>query len=235
MAKLAFQRLDLSKNPIDGLIEVPYNPTEYGMSKGAQFTDISIPGLDAPVLQFVRGEAETMSLELFFDSTEQRGTGTAVPALAADADPMMLADRLYRLVRIRGDLHTPPLVRITWGNHFPGPTLGEDLRPVPSFDCVVVSVERRFTLFNPDGVPLRATMSMELREYRTMEEQLRELNLQSADHTRVHIVARGENLPLIAWDAYGDASRWTLIAAHNDLPQVRILAPGTVLQLPPVE
>jgi len=234
MAKLTFQRLDLSKNPVGSPLEVPYNPTEYTFSKAAQFAEISIPGLDAPVLQFVRGEAETLALELFFDSTDQRGTGAGAPELALDDDPMILADRLYRLVRIEGELHTPPLVRVTWGNHLPGPTLGEEIRPAPSFDCVVLSVDRRFTLFNPDGVPLRTMVSLQLREYRTMEEQLRELNLQSADHTRVHVVRRGDNLPLIAWDAYGDPARWPLIAEHNDLAGVRDLEPGTVLQIPPV-
>jgi nucleoid-associated protein YgaU len=234
VAKLTFQRLDLSKNAVGSPLEVPYNPTEYAMSKAAQFTEIAIPGLDAPVLQFVRGDAETLGLELFFDATDQRGTGTVVPGLAPADDPMILADRLYRLVKIEGDLHTPPLVRVTWGNHFPGPTLGQDQRPVPSFDCVVTSVDRRFTLFNADGVPLRAIVTLQLREYKTLEEQLRELNLMSADHTRVHVVRRGEDLPLIAYDAYGDPARWTLIADHNDLADVRDLVPGTILQIPPV-
>lgn len=233
MAKLTFQRLDLAKNAVGDPVDVPYNPTEYGMSKAAQFAEIAIPGLDAPVLQFVRGDAETLSLELFFDNTEQRGTGTVVPGLAAEEDPMAKADRLYRLVKIEGDLHTPPLVRVTWGNDFPGIALEGGTRPIPAFDCVVTSVDRRFTLFNPDGVPLRATLSLALREYKTMEEQLRELNLQSSDHTRVHVVRRGENLPLIAYDAYGDASRWDLIAEHNGLDQVRRLAPGTLLEIPP--
>lgn len=234
MAKLTFQRLDLQKNEADSdPVTVPYNPTEYGFSKSAQFADIAIPGLDAPVLQFVRGDAETLSLELFFDSTEQRGTGTEVQGLSSEDDPMAKAEELYQLVKIDGELHTPPLVRVTWGNAFPAPHLGEGGSGPPTFDCVVVSVDRRFTLFNPDGVPLRATLSLQLREYRTMEEQLRELNLQSTDHTRVHVVERGENLPLIAYDAYGDPGRWSLIAKHNDLAQVRELAPGTVLELPP--
>ena len=33
-------------------------------------------------------------------------------------------------------------------------------------------------------MPLRATLSVTFREYKTLEEQLAELNLQSADHTK---------------------------------------------------
>lgn len=226
MAKLTFQRLDLSKEPVGDPLPVPYNPGEYALSKGAQFADINIPGLDAPVLQFVRGEAETLSLELFFDSTEA-GTGASAESVAEQVDVF------YRLVKIEGELHTPPIVRITWGEGFPGVTHDQSAGPLPAFDCVVVSCDRRFTLFNPEGLPLRATVSLQLREYKTLEEQLQSLNLQSSDHTRVHVVQEGENLPLIAYQAYRDPARWRLIAAHNDLDGVRALRPGTVLELPP--
>ena len=89
------------------------------------------------------------------------------------------------------------------------------------------------TLFNSDGVPLRATVSLSLREYKTLEEQLQALNLQSADHTRVHVVRQGETLPQIAYSAYQDPRRWRLIADHNRLLNVRHLTPGAVLELPP--
>jgi nucleoid-associated protein YgaU len=104
---------------------------------------------------------------------------------------------------------------------------------MPALDCVVDSVSRQFTLFNSDGVPLRATVSLSLREYKTLEEQLQALNLQSADHTRVHVVRQGENLPQIAYKAYQDPARWRLIANYNNLLNPRRLTPGMVLQLPP--
>jgi len=226
MAKLTLQKLNLSKEPVGDPLEVQYNPTEYALGKGASFADINIPGLDSPILQFVRGEAETLGLELFFDSTEQ-GTGTGAESVTDQVDGV------YRLVKIQGDLHTPPIVRIAWGDHFPGMTNDGSDRPIPAFDCVVVSCDRRFTLFNPDGKPLRATVTLQLREYRTLEEQLQALNLQSSDHTRVHVVREGESLPLIAYEAYKDPAYWRVIAAHNGLTNVRNLAPGTVLKLPP--
>ena len=226
MAKLSFQKLDHSKNPIDDPIEVSYNPAELNFGQAANYADINIPGLDAPILQFVRGSTETLNLELFFDSTEN-GTGNA-------ADPVTtIVDPFYQLVRISGDLHTPPLVRIVWGEHFPGLRNDASVRPVPAFDCIVVSCNRKFTLFNPNGVPLRAVVTLALREYRTLEEQLQALNLQSSDHTRLHVVQEGENLPLIAYEAYGKSSYWRTIADANNINDVRVLQPGAVLSLPP--
>ncbi|WP_350282055.1 hypothetical protein [Nitrosomonas sp.] len=226
MAMLTFQKLDHSKNTVGDPIEVSYNPPELSFSKAANYADINIPGLDAPLLQFVRGSTETLSLELFFDSTEN-GTGS-------NAEPVTpRVDEFYQLVKISGDLHTPPIVRILWGEHFPGLRNDQSSRPVPAFDCIVTSCTRKFTLFNPDGVPLRAVVTLALREYRTLEEQLQSLNLQSSDHTRLHVVQEGEDLPLIAYEAYGSAAQWRVIADANDLQDVRMPAPGTVLSLPP--
>ena len=53
-----------------------------------------------------------------------------------------------------------------------------------SFSAIVDNVQQKFTLFNPAGIPLRATLTVSFAEYKTLEEQLKELNLQSADHTR---------------------------------------------------
>ena len=39
------------------IIQVQFNPTELAFSKAAQLAEIAIPGLDAPIQQFVRGQA----------------------------------------------------------------------------------------------------------------------------------------------------------------------------------
>ncbi len=226
MAKMTFQRLGLDKRPTGEPFEVQFNPTQYALNKGAQFAEVAIPGLDSPLLQFVRGDTEKLTLELFFDTTDD-GMGSGATPVTTKVDPF------YRLVKIDGQLHAPPIVRITWGEHFPGMTTNESDRPIPALDCVVDSVNREFSLFNADGIPLRATVTISLREYKTLEEQLQALNLQSADHTRVHVVRDGESLPQIAYAAYQDSRRWRLIAQHNRIVNPRRLAPGTVLELPP--
>lgn len=244
MGKLTFQKLDLEKRPDGDPIEVQFNPTEYTFEKTAKFGEVSLPGLDSPILQFVRGESEKLTLELFFDGTGDAGgglMGALGDALGGggggtDAPKTVVqrVDAFYRMVKISSALHTPPLVRITWGQAFPGATTSESQAPSPTFDAVVETVNRRYTLFDPDGVPLRCIVSLTLREYRTLREQLTELNLQTADHTRSHMVREGETLPLIAWGAYKDAARWRVIADANDLTDPTALVPGQVLDLPPL-
>src|SRR3954452_13173683 len=84
------------------VFDVQYNPTEFSLDKGAQLAEIAIPGLDSPLLQFVRGQTEKLTLDLFFDTTED-GTG-------AGATPVTtLTDRFYSLVKIEPDGHAPPV------------------------------------------------------------------------------------------------------------------------------
>jgi nucleoid-associated protein YgaU len=177
----------------------------------------------------VRGQNEKVTLELFFDTTE-----ASIGAGAASVTSK--TNEFYALVKMSGKEHAPPRCRFGWGDEFPGLVnqAGQVSGSRKVFDCIVESIQQKFTLFSPQGVPLRATLSVTLREYKSLETQLQQLNLQSADHTRVHIVARGETLPQIAYDAYRDAAKWRLIAEANNILRPRDLEPGTVLELPPV-
>src|SRR5262245_13783405 len=100
----------------DGSIEifdVQFNPTEFTLDKSAQLAEITIPGLDSPLQQFVRGQAEKLSLELFFDSTEG-GTGPGATPVTTVTDPF------YSLIKIEPDGHAPPICTFFWNGAFPG-------------------------------------------------------------------------------------------------------------------
>jgi hypothetical protein len=227
MAKITFQRLNLSKQNTGDSFEVQFNPPDYTLVKGAKYAEVVVPGLDSPIIQFVNGESEKLNLELFFDTSDEKGTGADAVSVTTKVDPF------YRLVKVDGNLHAPPIVRVTWGDKFPGVTTDGNKQPMAAFDAVVESVNRKYTFFSADGVPLRATVSLVLREYKTPAEQLVEMNLRSSDHTRVHVVQEGETLPQIAYQTYQDPARWRIIANHNRLLNPRELAPGTLLHLPP--
>ncbi len=200
------------------LIPVQFNPPEYTLGKAAQIAEIAIPGIDSPILQFVRGQTQTLALELFFDTTRiGRSELQAV-------DVRTLTDRVAQLGRIQPHTHAPPRIRFVWG-------LGL------SFRAIVDNVQQKFTLFTPLGVPVRASLTMSFKEYKTLEEQLKELNLQTADHTKVYRIKKGDTLPGIAFREYGDSTAWRLIADENvdGLPDLRRLPPGLELRIPAVD
>ncbi len=265
-----FQPPPFVKNP--ETIELQYNPTELSWDKSAQIAEIAIPGLDAPLQQFVRGQAEKLSLELFFDTTDH-GMGKSAVSVTT------LTDRIYQLIKIEPKRHAPPICTFIWNDQFPGSSLegnagsaasraigdafGEAAGAVAAaiggavsavasavagiaaaatgnqrrngFKCIVESVKQKFTLFNPDGIPLRATLTVGLREYKTLDEQLAHLNLTSPDRTHSYVTQNGDTLSRVAAQYYGSAGDWRSIADANGIEDPRRLAVGTFLTIPPTQ
>ncbi len=205
---------------LPAVIPVQFNPPEFTLAKAAQIAEIAIPGIDAPVLQFVRGQTQTLALELFFDTTRVGSSQEKV------ADVRLLTSVVAELGRIQPNTHAPPRIRFIWG-------LGL------SFRAIVDNVQQKFTLFNPAGIPVRATLTVSFKEYKTLEEQLKELNLQSSDHTKLRVIRRGDTLARIAFEEYGDAGLWRFIADYADnygrLGDLRRLTPGLEVAVPAID
>src|SRR5438309_302198 len=86
---------------------VQLNPESLTFDKKPQIAEIAIPGLDSPLQQFVRGQAETLSFDLFFDSTGS-GMGAKVTAVSEQTD------KVYGLVKIDPKTHAPPICEFVW-------------------------------------------------------------------------------------------------------------------------
>jgi len=230
LLKATFQKVNDDGTLSDPPLAVSFNPTEYTLNKSAHIAEVTIPGLDSPILQFVRGQAETLSLDLFFDSTEQGVDDNATSVTK-------ITDQFYQLIKIEGKTHAPPICFFSWGNAFPGQRPyalqgGTGGQQRHGFKCVVESVRQRFTLFSPKGVPLRATLTVSLKEYKTLKEQVDEIDKSSPDHTHSHVVQSGETLAQIAGEVYNDPSQWRAIADRNGILDPLVLQQGSILVIP---
>jgi nucleoid-associated protein YgaU len=240
LSKAHFKNLDTKEE-----MAVQFNPTDLTFNKTAQFAEIAIPGLDAPVLQFIRGGTETLSVELFFDTTDE---GMAQKAKSVTT----LIDRFYQLVKQNPNTHAPPKCRFTWGQPAAESdnagevertleidTMQESLKLVKAvsqtptwFTCVVESIDRKFLLFSPEGIPLRARLTIKLREYQTVEQMVARLN--SADHTKARVFKRKERLDQLSATEYETPAEWRRIAEENEIDNPLKIVPGTILRLPPM-
>lgn len=225
-------------------IEFQFNPTELSYDKSAQFAEITIPGLDSPLQQFIRGQAEKLTLDLFFDSTDE-GMGQNAVSITKKTD------LIYRLIKIEPERHAPPICTFFWNKDFPGSSLSKETdnrkgnqgnaasnsdegnERRNGFKCIVESVKQKFTLFSPDGVPLRATLTVTLREYKTLQEQIDQLKPSSPDRTHSHVLENGDTLSGIAAQFYRRPGDWRFIADTNGIDDPRRLTVGTFLEIPP--
>lgn len=205
LVQAVIQVLDEQPGPTD-VIPVRFNPEEYDLSKSVKYGTKDIAGLSTPVTQFASGDAETLSMELFIDTSEEL------------VDVRALTVLLDRLVTVDGQLHAPPKCRFVWGSLV--------------FKAVVTQLDKSFTKFLPTGQPVRARVSVTFQEYKTAKEQREAVPLFSPDTTTVREVTGDETLWLIADQEYGDPALWRRIAEANDLANPRDLRAGQRLVVP---
>ncbi len=99
-------------------------------------------------LEFTGAEGRTMTLELLFDGVESSGRKVDVPAKIKDLEKMAA------VIKPGSDNpkeRRPPICMVAWGN-------------VVSFCCVIEALSTKYTMFSSDGTPLRATVTIKLRE-----------------------------------------------------------------------
>lgn len=188
-------------------ITVMFNPTEYSRNRSVQYGEQSIAGQGTPVTQFVSGEAETLSMELFFDTSEER------------TDVTEETDKLDTLLSIDDSIGAPPYCTFVWGDGI-------------EFTAVLESADKQFTMFRSDGTPLRARVSVTFKEYRPPSTGQTGGNGGSPDTTGQRTVTEGDTLWGIAEEEYGDPTEWKRIAEANDIENPRSLQPGTTLTIP---
>jgi len=196
-----------------------FNPANLAITKTSNWTP---PTADrnAPhtgTAQFTGPEAATLSLEMLLDST--------VPP---EPDISEIVTKLSKCLVAHPSTDkkhpTPPFLRFTWGMWKWG-------NGHSSFDGYVTSVATTYQLFNGTGEPIRAKITIALKEHkpRTGGQNPTSGTL-VPQHSRT--VRSGDTLASIAWEEYGDPTAWRALARANDIDDPLRLRPGTALLVP---
>lgn len=186
-------------------IPVMFNPPRYELSKTDQFAEIRVPGLPATVLQFVSGQATSLNMELFFDTTD---SGIDVRERAGLITALAEPDMLTR---------SPPRLLLLWGSL--------------AFPCFLVSVRQSFDYFDATGLPLRATLTVEFKGHDSAV-QAPVAGPPAAESVTRYVAKAGDSVQSIAVSVYGDPGQWRRIAKANGVDDPRALAAGAQLQVP---
>ncbi len=219
MAKLEKATITvLSGNNANKVIEVLFNPAEYSFDRGNAWKASVVPGLGGPLYQFSNGEAASLSMDLFFDDYTDpaaRQTGASKKSVKDRLDEM------NRLLDIDAQLHAPSPVRFAWGAF--------------QFTGIIEKIARKVLLFQPDGTPARARLTLSLKEYRSLNEQLQQPRRESTDKSKRRQIVGNDRLWALAQREYTDPKHWRTIAEFNDMDDPLDLTPGRWLLLPPLE
>jgi hypothetical protein len=198
-------------------ISAMFNPEEYTVNKDINYAQTGVPGLRAPIIQFVHGNMGTLEMELFLDTYEEHREGSRTLNPAGE-DVCNLTRKITDLMSIDATTHAPPVLLFTWASL--------------SFTCVLARASQRFIMFLPDGTPVRARLQVTFNEFNNVELEAKEVKRETADFSKLYVVGQGETLSAIAGRTYGNPALWRPIAVRNGVDNPRALAVGLRLLVP---
>jgi hypothetical protein len=203
-------------------IECAFNPSSYTVSKTNVWNYKPSTGVDLPDGEFGGGLPRRTNLNLLLD----------VSLLGADQSVKDTANKLLKMMEAGGGGgggSAPPKVTFRWGS-------------VDLPKSVPVSLTIQYILFHPNGEPIRATVDLELAQAEKASTASGSPGNQAQNPTtraerglRVHRVRDGDSLTSIAYDAYGDPTRWRTIAEANGIDDPMRLRRGRELNIPRLE
>lgn len=194
-----------------------FNPKELSWDRASNWKEqVTKKPKKSPPSEYTGPSTSSMSVEVFLDYND-RPAGNPVWQ-----DLMGLFLCLEPTPKsIQQNHPTPPTVNFGWGK-------------TVYFVGFLESVSVRVTLFSPEGEPLRATVTLKMKE---LKKDTAGQNPTSGALAalRSHTVVEGDSLASIAYNEYGDPGLWRAVAETNRIDDPLRLRPGTSLLLPDIE
>ena len=213
---MPLEKAKLTNTNTGDSVNVLFNPEEYTLAREVNYAQAAIPGLSAPLLQFVNGALQTLEMELLVDTLESHAAAGA----RAGSDVRVQTRKVVDLMNIDPKTHAPPIVLFAWGSL--------------TFTCVLARATQRFIMFRQDGIPVRARLQVTFNEFRNVELEAKEIKRETADFTKRYTVGQDESLFGIAYTEYGNPALWRPIALRNGIDDPRELEAGLELAIPPL-
>ena len=94
------------------------------------------------------------------------------------------------------------------------------------------TLETEYTLFDPDGIPLRAELKVTLTGYCSQKEEKSRFSKRSPDVSRLVTLKEGQTLAALCYEIYGDPLLVGQVARFNNLNGYRNIPAGTEILLP---
>jgi hypothetical protein len=194
-----------------------FNPKTLKFSRAAKWRARPGSAQGVPPLSYQGGEEERLELELLLHARYGQNGDDVKKAID------WMYDLLNPTIHVKGPpvgRKRPPQVRFSWGRFV-------------SFAAICESVSVSEELFDVNGGPLRAWVTIQLRQAVPEPGQAtpdgQNPTTRAVLANRSHTVRYGDSLASIAHEHYGDPTRWREIARDNRIDDPLRLAPGREL------
>ena len=214
--KAKIEVLDLDGNKVGEDIEVLFNPAQYTLNDSPEYSSSKKKKSRASAHMYNGGGTSTLDMELFFDTGPVLNASGISNKAATDVSKKV--KKFQELVSIKGEMHSPPIVKFIWGSL--------------SFKGIVTQLRSTFTKFTESGMPIQAKLSLSLRSYSEQEDEKRKSPFESPDRTKCRTIREDYSIWDMAKSEYGDIGKWKVIARANNISNPLEVLPGTVVKIP---
>jgi hypothetical protein len=204
--------------------EVQYDPSSYAQQYTNVFEGANSIGINVslPSSRYAYSLPSRLSFTIILDATVEAGGLSTAFADDAGEGIAGLVDRFLAVCYdYDGEIHQPRFLRVEWG------TL--------SAPCRMQSVDIQYSMFDPDGTPIRAKLDCVFLGDVSEEIRIRQEDRRSPDLAKLHEVIGGDSLPLISQKAYGSSAYYLALAKYNELDHFRDLQAGAQIRIPSLE
>lgn len=198
-------------NPTKNEFELKINPSALSVSKEIQYSEDKVQGSSAEVTKYDKHGPTTLNFDFILDAT-----GIAYPKTE---DIHLTVKKFEDVVyKMEGKIHTPNTLQISWGSFL--------------LNCCLVSLKYDYTLFSPNGNPLRVKISTSFSGHIKRDEEAKTAQKESPDLSHCVTLKAGETIAYWCHKIYGDFSYCKDIAEFNHIANFRNIKPGTKILFP---
>jgi hypothetical protein len=196
-----------------------FNPKDYAVTKTNNWKAEPKQGETAAKPSFTGGTPWEMTLQLLFDSSLLKPPHTTVKVITGKLFDAMNAT-CGEGAGSGGKKNTkrPPTITFNFGWF--------------TFVGVVKNLSVQYTLFTHEGEPIRADVKLALMQWEVERPPGQNPTTQGEAGLGAHVVRDGDSLPSIAYQVYGDATKWRAIAQANGIDDPLRLRGGRMLSVP---
>lgn len=198
---------------IEKEIELQINPGSLKYTMGISYAKDERLGVSGQEKKFGKFDDSTLSFESVLDDTGLVSLG--------EKNISQVMDELDAVIyKLSGETHEPNYLQVSLGSFI--------------YKGRMSSLSYDYTLFRPDGSPLRVKISMTVTGCMNKLYEAQVANRCSPDLSRVIVLKAGESLAAWCNEIYGDASYCIDVAGYNQLASFRNIPAGTKILFPPL-
>ncbi|WP_316828543.1 hypothetical protein [Pedobacter miscanthi] len=190
------------------------NPESVKWQRSIEYNQQQAPDSSSPSQRYKSTPSDKLNFDVVIDCTG-----------IVDAKRTDMAKEITTLENIiftyNGNIHRPNFVKVQWG---------KDL----VFNGVLNSFDISYTLFRPDGSPLRAKISLGFGQYIAPQTVKIQDQDESPDISHLVTMVEGDTLPGLCEKVWNDEKYYIQVARYNGLNKFRNLKGNEKLIFPPI-